>query len=240
VTTLTVLELVCFCEVFLLLSDISHYQLVNIKTDNGTMDQLTKELGELPKNVRQSLASMFSGDNQEGLSQLANLFNITEDDVQNAKNDNENANDDTVGSAVNHILVRITLIVAIILNVLLGLLTVLVMWCCSVEERRRRQRRMLRYTRTTSWWWGVVKATFTALLLFVMLVGGAEVPVVGLRTTAVLLLTYFGYLCVHVKLGEMIIWRMDMEKDSLDKEEILYKQLAVDDSEILVANFADK
>ena len=31
-----------------------------------------------------------------------------------------------------------------------------------------------------------------------------------------------------------------MEKDSLDKEEILYKQLAVDDSEILVANFADK
>ena len=49
-----------------------------------------------------------------------------------------------------------------------------------------------------------------------------------------------GYLCVHVKLGEMIIWRMDMEKDSLDKEEILYKQLAVDDSEILVANFADK
>lgn len=158
---------------------------------------------------------------KKGIKDLAKLMNVT-DTSEKDLNDKK----DKIENNVNEFLIASVLTITFTMNILVGMLTTLSAWCYSVEERKRRQRTLLRITRTMSWWWGVAKICYTFILMVVVMAMGGSVPVVGIRTTVILLVTYIGYVFSYMKLTKLMLWEEDKVEE---REEVLYKQVASDD-----------
>jgi len=225
VTSLTILEIVCFCEIYLLLSDISHYQLVEqvVGKQNKTpaIDLDSIDVNEEIANSGFNLQDIMAMLGKNGVKDLAKLMNITdtsEKDLNDKRAEIENNS--------NQLLIKSVLTITFTMNILVGILTILATWCYSVEERRRKQRTLLRITKSLSWWWAVAKICYTAILMVVVLAMGKTVPVVGIKTTLILLITYIGYLYSYIKLTVIMLWENDKEEN---RDDVLYKQVASDD-----------
>lgn len=224
VTSLTILEVVCFCEIFLLLSDISYYQLVEQvvgKHNNDVALNIDGDVNEDLANSGFNLQDILAMLGKNGVKDLAKLMNITdtsEQDLNDKKIEIENN--------PNQFLIKSVLTLTFTMNILVGILTILATWCYSVEERQRKQRTLLRITKSLSWWWSVAKICYTAILMVVVLAMGGTVPVVGIKTTVILLITYIGYLYSYMKLTAFMLWENDKGEE---REDVLYKQVASDD-----------